>query len=225
MVTVTEALKRRISTRAFLPTPLPLALVREILDAARWAPSGSNMQAWRIMVLAGAAAQELKDLGLATVGHDHRLTEEGDRPMYPTDLWEPYRSRRFGMGEQMYLKMGIAREDKAARIAHVRRNLEAFGAPVLMMFIIDRRMCYGQWAHLGMLMQSVVLAAEERGVATCMQESWMRIRETFHRHYQLEPTEMLYCGIALGYADPSAPVNSLRTDRMSVDELATFRGF
>ena len=225
MQSVTDVIKRRISTRAFNATPLPRALVHEILEVARWSPSGGNMQPWRVIVLGGAAARELKDLALAKVGHDHRLSEEGDRPMYPADLWEPFRSRRFKVGEDMYNKMGIAREDKAARIAHVRRNLESFGAPVIMLFVIDRRMGYGQWAHLGMFMQTIALAAQERGIATCMQETWMRIRDTLHGHYQLEPTEMIYCGMALGYADPSAPVNSLRSDRATVEEIATFKGF
>lgn len=225
MLSVTEALKRRISTRAFLPTPLSRALLHDILEVARWAPSGGNMQPWKVIVLGGAAAQELKDLALAKVGHDHRLTEEGDRPMYPADVWEPHRARRFKVGEDMYAKMGIARDNKAARIAHVRRNLEAFGAPVIMLFIIDRRMGYGQWAHLGMFMQSVVLAAEERGVASCMQETWMRVRETVHQQYKLEPNDMLYCGIAFGYADKSAAVNSLRSERAAVEEIATFVGF
>lgn len=225
MLSVTEALKRRITTRAFLATPLPRALIHEILDVARWAPSGGNMQPWKVIVLAGAAAQELKDLALAKVGHDHRLSEEGDRPMYPRDVWEPHRSRRFKIGEDMYAKMGITRENKAARIEHVRRNLEGFGAPVILLFITDRRWSYGQWAHLGMFMQSVVLAAEERGVASCMQETWMRVRETVHQRYRLEPDEMLYCGIALGYADASAAVNSLRSDRAPVEEIATFLGY
>lgn len=225
MLSVTDALQRRVSTRAFLPKPLARATVHEILDVARWSPSGGNMQPWKVIVAGGAAAEELKQLAIAKVGHDHRLTEEGDRPMYPQDLWEPYRSRRFQVGEHMYRQMGIAREDKAARIAHVRRNLEAFGAPVIMLFVIDRRMGYGQWAHLGMFMQSIALAAEERGVATCMQESWMRIRDTLHAHYRLAPTEMIYCGMALGYADPAAAVNALRSERAPVEEFTTFLGF
>jgi nitroreductase len=225
MQSVTDVIKGRISTRAFQSTPLPRALVHEILDVARWSPSGGNMQPWKVIVLGGAAAQELKALAIAKLGNDHRSSEEGDRPMYPADLWEPYRSRRFKVGEDMYAKMGITRDNKAARFAHVARNLEGFGAPVVMLFVIDRRMGYGQWAHLGMFMQTLALAAAERGVATCMQESWMRLRETLHAHYQLEPSEMIYCGMAFGYADKSAPVNSLRSERAAVGEIASFKGF
>ncbi len=225
MQPVTDVIKRRISTRAFLPMPLSRAQVHEILEVARWAPSGGNMQPWKVIVTAGAAAQELKDFALAKVGHDHRLTEEGDRPMYPAEVWEPYRSRRFKVGEDMYAKMGIPRENRPARLAHVANNFRAFGAPVLLFFIIDRRMGHGQWAHLGMFMQTIALAAEERGVQSCMQEVWMRIRESLHARFKLEPTEMIYCGMALGYADTSAPVNSLRSDRAPVEEFATFAGF
>lgn len=225
MQSVTAVIKRRISTRAFLPTPLSRALVHEILDVARWAPSGGNMQPWKVIVTAGAVAQELKDFALAKAGHDHRITEEGDRPMYPADLWEPYRSRRFKVGEDMYARMGIARDNKPARYAHVANNFRAFGAPVLMFFVIDRRMGHGQWAHLGMFMQNIALAAEERGVQSCMQEVWMRLRESLHARFKLEPTEMIYCGMALGYADPTAPVNSLRSERAPVEEFATFEGF
>ncbi len=127
MLSVTDAIKRRISTRAFLPAPLPWALVHEILEVARFAPSGGNLQPWKVIVLAGAATQEVKDLGLKIMGDDPTRSQEGDRPMYPANLWEPYRTRRFKVGEDMYAKTGIA------------------------------------------------LAAEERGVQSCMQEACTRI--------------------------------------------------
>ncbi len=225
MLSVTDAIRRRISTRAFLPTPLPRALLHEILDVARWSPSGGNLQPWKVIVTAGATAQEVKDLGLKIMGDDPTRSQEGDRPMYPANLWEPYRTRRFKVGEDMYARMGIVRDNKPARYAHVANNFRAFGAPVLLFFVIDRRMGHGQWAHLGMFMQSIALAAEERGVQSCMQEAWMRIREALHTHFKLGPQEMIYCGMALGHADTSAPVNSLRSDRAPVEEFATFLGF
>ncbi|MDZ4776551.1 MAG: nitroreductase, partial [Alphaproteobacteria bacterium] len=121
--------------------------------------------------------------------------------------------------------LGIPREDKAARFGHLARNFRFFDAPVGLFFVIDRRMGHGQWAHLGMFMQTIALAAEARGVASCMQEAWGRVRETLAKHFALPETEMIYCGMALGYADESAAVNSLRSDRATVDEFATFRGF
>ncbi len=221
---VDTAIRTRISTRVFKPDPLPEALVRDILDLARWAPSGGNVQPWRVIAVSGAERQAVIDLAQATLAANPR-GEEGDRPIYPADLWEPHRSWRFKVGEDMYALLGIPREDKAARFGHLARNFRFFDAPVGLFFVIDRRMGHGQWAHLGMFMQTIALAAEARGVASCMQEAWGRVRETLAKHFALPETEMIYCGMALGYGDESAAVNSLRSDRATVDEFATFRGF
>jgi nitroreductase len=217
---VTEAIKTRISTRAFKPDPVPEALVREILDVARWAPSGGNVQPWRVIAVAGAEKDALIALAKANLPGD-----EGDRSIYPADLWEPHRSRRFKVGEDMYAILGIPRENKGARLMHMARNFEFFGAPCALFFVIDTRMGHGQWAHMGMFMQSIALAALERGVASCMQEAWARMRTPMHAHFGLGETEMIYCGMALGYADERAPINSLRSDRAEVEEIAVFRGF
>lgn len=221
---VDAAIKSRISTRVFKPDPLPEALVREILDVARWAPSGGNVQPWKVIAVAGAERQKVIDVAQAALAANPK-GEEGDRPVYPADLWEPHRSWRFKVGEDMYALLGIPRDDKPARFAHLARNFRFFDAPVGLFFVIDERMGHGQWAHLGMFMQSVALAAEARGVASCMQEAWARARTTLKAHFSLAPTEMIYCGMALGYADQTAKVNTLRSDRAEVDAFTTFRGF
>jgi nitroreductase len=218
---VSEALTARISVRAFKPDPVSESVLRKILDVARFAPSGGNVQPWRMIAVAGEARQAVIDVARAAAGR----SEEGDHPIYPDNLWEPYRSRRYKVGEDMYALLGISREDKAARFAHLARNLDFFGAPVGLFFVIDRRMGHGQWAHLGMLMQSVALAAIEQGVSSCMQEFWARSRESLARHFGLPPEEMIYCGMALGYADDTATVNTLRSERAPLDEIAEFRGF
>lgn len=215
---VSEALRKRISVRSFKADPVPLATLRAILEDARYAPSGGNIQPWRMIAVNGAERDAVVKIA-QTQPHD-----DDGYPTYPASLWEPYRSRRFKIGEDMYALMGIPREDKPSRLAHVARNFEFFGAPVGLFFIIDRRMGHGQWAHLGMLIQSVALAATERGVGTCIQESWGNVRTALHAHFGLQPHELLYCGMALGYADEKA-VNTLRSDRATVDELTEFRGF
>lgn len=217
---VTEALKARISVRAFKPNPIPEPLVREIIEVARYAPSGGNLQPWKVIALAGVEREAATALAKANLPG-----KEDDRPVYPANLWEPYRTRRFKVGEDMYALLGIPRENKPARLMHLAQNFDFFGAPVGLFFIIDRNMGHGQWAHLGMFMQSVALAAIERGVASCMQEAWARMREPLHAHFGLGADEMIYCGMALGYADMSKPVNTLRSDRAPLDEIATFRGF
>lgn len=223
-MSVTEALHARISTRAFLPDPLPRELVHEILDAARWSPSGGNLQPWKVIVVAGAAKQAVIDAATSALMADPR-GDDGGLPIYPANLWEPYRSRRFQVGEDMYELLGIPRDDRGARLAHVARNLQFFGAPVGLFFVIDRGMGHGQWSHLGMFMQSVALAAVERGVASCMQEAWAQVRVALGTHFALPDNEMIYCGMALGHADPDAAVNQLRSRREPVEAFATFLGF
>lgn len=217
---VTEALKARISVRAFKPDPVPGALVREIIEVARYAPSGGNLQPWKVIAVAGAERNAVVALAQA-----HLPGDEGERLVYPPNLWEPYRTRRYKLGEDMYALLGIPRENKPGRLMHLAQNFAFFGAPVGLFFIIDKRMGHGQWAHLGMFMQSAALAALERGVQSCMQEAWARMRAPLHAHFGLDENDMIYCGMALGYADMSKPVNTLRSDRASVDEIATFKGF
>ena len=217
---VTEALKARISVRAFKPDPIPEATVRQIIDVARYAPSGGNLQPWKVIAVAGAERDAVSALAKANLPG-----VEDDRPVYPHNLWEPYRTRRFKVGEDMYALLGIPRENKPARLMHLAQNFDFFGAPVGLFFIIDKRMGHGQWAHLGMFMQSVALAALEHGVQSCMQEAWARMRGPLATHFAFDDNEMVYCGMALGYADMSKPVNTLRSDRAPLDEIAAFRGF
>jgi len=217
---VSEAITSRISIRAFKPDPLPEALVREVIDIARYAPSGGNLQPWKVIAVAGPEREAVIALAKTNLPGD-----DGDRPVYPANLWEPYRTRRYKLGEDMYALLGIPRENKPARLMHLAQNFEFFGAPVGLFFVIDKAMGHGQWAHLGMFMQSLALAALDRGVQSCMQEAWARMRAPLATHFGLGDDEMIYCGMALGYADMTKPVNTLRSDRASVDEIATFRGF
>jgi nitroreductase len=217
---VSKALKARVSIRAFKPDPVPEALLRDILDVARYAPSGGNLQPWRVIAVAGAERDAVSALARANLPG-----AEDERPVYPANLWEPYRTRRFKVGEDIYALLGIGRDQRPARLMHLAQNFNFFGAPVGLFFIIDTAMGHAQWAHLGMFMQSLALAAIERGVASCMQEAWARLRVPLAAHFALGENEMIYCGMALGYADMSKPVNTLRSDRAEVDEFAVFRGF
>jgi nitroreductase len=216
-----------MSVRSFLPMPVSAAQVRELLDTARWAPSGGNLQPWKVIAVAGTARAAVIEVarGELAKSEDGVPREQGSDLVYPSKLWEPYRSRRFQVGEDMYALMGIARDDRPGRLAHVARNFEFFDAPVGLFFVIDRRMGRAQWAHLGMFMQTLALAAVEAGLGTCMQEFWGTIRESLHAHFALDENDLVYCAMALGHADPNAPVNRLRSARAAVDEFASLRGF
>ena len=221
---VGEALRGRISTRAFLDTPVDEATVRAILADAGRAPSGGNLQPWFVNVVTGDARQRVIDAVQAKIAADP-FGDEHPFPVYPEKLWEPYRTRRYALGEQMYDAIGIAREDKAGRFNQVMKNLEFFGAPVGLFFSIERAMNPNQWAHLGMFMLAIALAAEERGLATCMQEAWTRFSATLGKTLDLPENRIIYCGMALGHADTDASVNQWRSERAPVDDFAKLEGF
>jgi nitroreductase len=175
-MTVTEAVRQRRSIRAFLPTPVTETTLREVLDTARWAPSGSNVQAWKIVAVAGVERDAVVRMALESMGTPS-LANHDEFPVYPPNLWEPLRTRRFALAEDMYRALGIPREDKPARLRHVARNFALFDAPVGLFFILDRRVAHGQWAHLGMLIQTVALLLEERGLSSrrassCRPKRW-----------------------------------------------------
>jgi nitroreductase len=170
-VNVSEAVETRMSCRAFLPTPVPESTVREILDAARRTPSGGNLQPWHVFALTGAPLTELVS-SIRGKLPTHPRGEGAEYDVYPAKLGEPYRTRRFRVGEDMYATIGISREDKLGRLLQFARNYGFFGAPVGLFFCIDRQMGPPQWSDLGMYMQTVMLLARERGLHTCAQEAW-----------------------------------------------------
>ena len=219
-----EAVRARRSVRAYTDEPLSADVVRALLGAAARAPSGGNLQPWKVIAVAGAAKEAASRAGLAAISANPS-GEDDEAPVYPRGLREPYRSRRAKVGEDMYALLGIPKEDRAARLGWLATNFAFFGAPVGLFFVVDRDMGRGQWAHLGMFMQTLALLATEAGLGTCMQEAWGMVRKTMHAHLALAEDEMLYCGMALGHADEAAPVNRLRTEREAVDAFAQLRGF
>ena len=151
--------------------------------------------------------------------------ETPEYKVYPDNLWDPFRTRRFECGEDLYATLGIPREDKPARLQQLFRNTRFFGAPVGLFFSLDRNLGPPQWADVGMYMQTVMLLAVERGLATCAQEFWARYPKTVAEHVGLPDDHMLFSGMALGYADDSAPINSLRTRRDPFDVWCEMSGF
>ena len=214
---VTEAVHRRISVRAFLPDAVDDALLRRLLTDASFAPSGGNVQPWRIYVVNGESMARFRE-HLAS----QPPVEAPEYDIYPKGITEPYRTNRFTIGEQMYALLGIPREDKAARLNQFARNGDFFGAPAAIFCYFDRQMGPPQWSDLGMFLQTFMLLATEAGLSTCAQEYWS-VRHAAVQQFGGPPdNEMLFCGVAIGYADPDAPVNSLRSERMPLDDFARF---
>lgn len=212
---VSEAVAARKSVRAFLDTPVSDDLIVDLLTLASRAPSGGNVQPWRIYVVGGGTMPSfLEFLG----------TREMEKPgydIYPPDLWEPHRTTRFTVGEQMYELLGISRDDKAARFARMAENYRFFGAPAAFFCFVDRRMGPPQWSDLGMFLQTFMLLAVEAGLETCPQEAWAMWSQAVADFVGAPDDEMLFCGMAIGHADPEAPVNALVSERLPFDQWAT----
>ncbi|MEA3051849.1 MAG: hypothetical protein QOG72_752 [Sphingomonadales bacterium] len=221
---ITEAVLGRRSVRGFLTRPVEREVIEEMLGLAARAPSGGNLQPWFVDVLAGEPLEALKAAARAGFALGAARAEM-ELTIYPSPLPEPYRARRHQSGEALYGAIGIPREDRPARLSQFARNFEAFGAPAVLFFSLDRIFDRPQWAHLGMFMQTLMLLAEERGLATCPQEAWAAAHGLVAEHLGLPAERILYCGMALGYADEAAPINALRTERAPLTDFATFRGF
>jgi nitroreductase len=214
---VSEAVDKRKSVRKFRSDPVSDETMRSLLEDASRAPSGGNVQPWRIYVVNGESIPRMKDF-LAT----QPPLDAPEYEIYPQGLTEPYRTNRFTIGEQMYATMGIEREDKEGRRRQFAANNDFFDAPAALFCFVDRQMGPPQWSDLGMFLQTFMLLAVERGLSTCAQEYWSVRHKAVSAFVDAPDNEMLFCGMAIGYADESAPINSLRSERMPLQQWATF---
>jgi nitroreductase len=208
---VTEAVARRSSIRAFRPDPVDSARLAGILRRAARAPSGGNLQPWHVWLVNKGGMARFRAMMAPRIAGG--IVDSPEYPVYPDKLHEPYRSRRFRVGEAMYARLGIPREDKAARLRWFARNYDFFGAPAAAFVFVDRRMGAAQWSDLGEYLQTVMLLLVEAGLASCPQEAWVVHHAAVQEFLGAPPETMLFCGMAIGYPDPEAPVNALRTER------------
>jgi nitroreductase len=222
---VFEAVDSRLSCRAFLDKPVDFGVVRDLIARAARAASGGNLQPWRVYALTGAPLAELKRRVARHIdGRDPRH-DDAEYPIYPKDMWEPYKSRREHHGVQLYGALNIARDDAAGRLAQYKRNFEMFGAPVGLFVTIERGLGPGQWADLGSYIHTLMYLARGRGLDTCPQESWARMYRIVGEFLSIPPSHMLFCGLAIGYGDHAHPANSFRSPRAPLEEFCTFLGF
>ena len=219
-MTIAEAITGRQSIRAYKKTPVARATIERILDVASRAPSGSNIQPWKVRVLTGAARDKL----CAALVARHNSGDNGHwEYTYYTNVWrEPYLERRRQTGWGLYGLLGIPKGDRAGSRAYQSRNFDFFGAPAGLIFTIDRDLERGSWLDYGTFLQSVMIAARAEGLETCPQAAFCTFHDTIQEMLAIPQTEMIVCGMALGYADPDAKVNTFRTPREPVASFTTF---
>jgi nitroreductase len=220
---VAAAITSRRSIRAFLPEPLAREDVERLLDIASRAPSGTNMQPWRGYAVTG---EPMRALSAALVA-EHMAGRHGDSEYryYPEAFFEPYLSRRRKVGWDLYGLLGIARGETAKMQRQHARNFSFFGAPVGIIFTIDRRLEIGSWLDYGMFLGNVTVAARGMGLDTCPQAAFAAHHRTIRAHLPIPGDEVVVCGMALGRADPSAAENTLVTERAPAREFCRFLGW
>ena len=220
---VDAAITSRRSLRSFLPTPVPRATIEAILAVASRAPSGTNTQPWRVYVLTGAAQAELSRKIIAAYDNPaERARHTEEYAYYPTEWKSPFIDRRRKVGWDLYGLLGIAKTDKGRMHAQHGRNYDFFGAPVGLIFTIDRILRQGSWLDYGMFLQSIMVAARARGLDTCPQAAFMQFHRIISAHVGAPDNEQVVCGMSLGHADPGAIENTLVTEREPVSAFARF---
>ncbi len=219
---VSRAIGTRRSIRAFLPKAVPKALLEEILNAAAYAPSGSNFQPWQVHAVSGEKRDGIVADALAAFAAGESGSEWS---YYPAKIPEPYLGRRRATGWGLYALLGIAKGDRQASAAQHARNFAFFDAPVGLFFFIDRALERGSWLDYGMFLQNIMLLAREKGLHTCAQASWPELHHVVRRHLPVSDTQQLVCGLSLGYADPDAKVNAYQPAREPVSAFAQLHGF
>jgi nitroreductase len=220
---VDAAITSRRSVRAFLPTPVPRSTIERLLEVAARAPSGTNTQPWKVTVLTGAPLAALS-ARIRAVYDDpaERAQHAEEYAYYPTEWASPYIDRRRKVGWDLYGLLGIGKGDKPRMHAQHGRNYAFFDAPVGLIFRIDRVMQQGSWLDYGMFLQSLMVAARARGLDTCPQAAFTPFHRLIADELSLPAQEMVVCGMSLGWADPSAPENTLVTERSPVSDFTQF---
>ena len=220
---IDDAIRSRHSVRSFLDRSVARETIEEILEVARYAPSGTNTQPWLVYVLGGEVKKAMSAEILAD--HDvHPEREEREYEYYPTDWFEPYLGRRRACGWGLYGSLGIERGQKDRMRDQRARNYTFFDAPIGLMFTIERRLTVGSWMDLGMFLQNVMLSARGHGLHTCPQAAFANYHSIIRRHLPIPDEEIVVCGMAVGYRDPQAPENIWRTDRDPVSGFTRWLG-
>jgi nitroreductase len=220
---VDAAITSRHSMRAYLPTPVPRETVERILDVAARAPSGTNTQPWKVHVLTGDAKARLsRRIRAAYDDPAERARHAEEYAYYPTEWRSPYIDRRRKVGWDLYGLLGIGKADKARMHEQHGKNYDFFGAPVGLIFTIDRVLQQGSWLDYGMFLQNIMVAARARGLDTCPQAAFTQFHRLIADELGLPDGEMVVCGMALGHADPAAVENTLVTEREPVAGFARF---
>ena len=217
---VTEAIRNRKSTRAFLPKPVDKKLIKDILECARWAPSGVNSQPWQVAVVFEETKNKLANALAKCRANGESARQDYD--YYPTKIEEPYLSRKKVCGKALYTALNIQKDDIKKRKEQWMKNYYSFDAPVVLYFFIDEILETGSWVDCGMFIQNVMLAARGFGLETCAQAALAEYPDVVRNILKINDTKKLICGMALGHANYQDTSYQYRTEREPVETFTSW---
>ena len=217
---IKEAIEKRSSVRAFTKEVPDIETIKAILKTAGTAPSGGNIQPWKVYVLTENAKNELSKKTL--YNFDNGVQEDIEYDIYPKPLADEYKKRRYECGADMYNALAIGKDDLDSRFKQIRENYNFFGAPLGMIITIDKSFGKNGWGHVGMFLENLWLSAIDYGLGICLQESWSIYPKTVKEVTKHPDNEIVWCGVAVGYEDSSDPINQYRTKREDLDSFVKF---
>ncbi len=215
-----EAIRSRKSIRGYKPDPVPDKVLEQLLDVARWSPSGVNAQSWEFVVLTGETLEAVKranveqmDLGVEPHPYLDGPTSTG-----------PYRERQVTLGRELFRLLDIGREDRDKRREWTKTGLRFFDAPAAIIVCADEETAQLMSIFdVGLVTQTIALAALHFGLGTCIQRAALNYPDVVTKTVGIPESKRLYVALAIGYPDADIPVNTLRSTREEVGTLTTWR--
>jgi nitroreductase len=220
---VTEAVTSRRSVRQFLDKPVDKAILEQVLKTAQRSPSGGNTQPWNAVVVGGDELTRITDAVKAKAA-TAPMGENIEYAIYPKELDGRYEAQRRAVGIEMFNAVGLERGDGAGRIAQMAQNWDSFGAPVQLFTYTKKYMGPPQWSDMGMWLQTVMLLLREAGLDSCSQEIWAMYGTHMRELLDIDDDHIFFCGMAIGYRDPDAPINNFDVPRVPISDAIEFRG-
>ena len=217
---IIEAIYKRQSIRSFKDREVSQETVREILNISKFAPSGGNTQPWKVYVLNQNIMKKLESAILHNL--DNGISEKPNFSIYPQPMSDHLKNRVKECGKLMYGALEIKKDDIEGRLNQLKQNFSFFGAPVGMLITVEKEVDLNGWGHVGHFIQNLCLSSIEFGLGTCLQESWSMYPETVQKITNYNKSEILWCGVALGYPNNDHPINNYRTPREDIETFAKF---
>ncbi|OGO24293.1 MAG: hypothetical protein A2144_10215 [Chloroflexi bacterium RBG_16_50_9] len=220
---VIEAILARHSVRDFKSDPVKKETILKILEAAGRSPSSGNSQPWHIFVAGGKVMEKIRQSYLERFEKD--VPGKPEMASTPPNQWPPaLLARMEKQRDERNKLLGINIQDKAAMRANMAKGNKFFGAPVLLVLCMDRGLSEFSAYDLGLLSQTIMLAAQNFGLGSIVARGFINHPDILREELAIPDNVQIVIGIAIGYKDDKSIINTYRSSRRPVQEMATFKG-